>query len=332
MRGLPRVVKAHLEKAKESGLLAVEIYNKPAIKFKSGAYIVLMVIAWTSLFQAHFYKKKIKPIYKGKNGRFLKINSTDYKYWELSTCLEKFYLTDTQNPVRKNLEFFIGLRNKIEHHSMPEIDSDIFGECQAMLFNFDEFISEKFGKQFALKESLAFSLQFYPEIKTLPQNLSKSSPISNAVNFINSFRSSISADAVNSGKYTFKAFLIQVANHEGKNTLPIQFVNYDSLTIEQKDRLDKFALIKKSSKIIPDTEFKQKYPYTREKLCKLLKSKYLDFLQNKKFNGLSQLLKKEENFYLERRLDPDNPRSAKQGFYSKEAVTEFDKYYSKKKT
>jgi hypothetical protein len=31
--GLPRKVKGALEKAKDSALLAVEVYNKPAVKF-----------------------------------------------------------------------------------------------------------------------------------------------------------------------------------------------------------------------------------------------------------------------------------------------------------
>jgi len=39
MRGLPRKAKGALEKARDSALLAVEVYNKPAVKFKSGGYI-----------------------------------------------------------------------------------------------------------------------------------------------------------------------------------------------------------------------------------------------------------------------------------------------------
>ena len=57
-RGLPRAVKKCLEKSRDSALLAVETYNKPAIKFKSGGYIVLMVISWTALFHAIFLGKK----------------------------------------------------------------------------------------------------------------------------------------------------------------------------------------------------------------------------------------------------------------------------------
>ena len=34
-------------------------------------------------------------------------------------------------PARKNLEFLLGLRNKIEHRHLPELDSGLYGECQA---------------------------------------------------------------------------------------------------------------------------------------------------------------------------------------------------------
>lgn len=41
---LPYNVKQMLNKARESALLAVEVYNKTATKFKSGGYVVLMSI------------------------------------------------------------------------------------------------------------------------------------------------------------------------------------------------------------------------------------------------------------------------------------------------
>ena len=43
-----------LEKSRNSATLAVETYNRPTRAFKSYAYIVLMNIAWTSLFHAMF--------------------------------------------------------------------------------------------------------------------------------------------------------------------------------------------------------------------------------------------------------------------------------------
>lgn len=86
---LPFEVKQMLSKARESALLAVEVYNKPATKFKSGGYVVLMTIAWTSLFHAVFIRKKIKPIYKDKDGRHYKRVNGELSYWELQTCVKK---------------------------------------------------------------------------------------------------------------------------------------------------------------------------------------------------------------------------------------------------
>ena len=62
--------------------------------------------------------------------------------------------------MRKNLDFFIGLRNKIEHRSMPELEHRIFGECQSLLFNFEDFLFQEFGTKYALNESLSLALQF----------------------------------------------------------------------------------------------------------------------------------------------------------------------------
>ncbi len=331
MKGLPKIVKTHLEKARESVLLAVEVYNKPAVTFKSGAYIVLMVIGWTALLQAYFYKKGIKPIYrKPGSRRFQKLNKSDYKYWDLSQCLQEYYGHDTQNPVRKNLEFFVGLRNKIEHHSMPEIDPSIFGECQAMLFNINDFIDVHFGKRYSIRESLSFTLQFFPQPRSAPA--AGSNPALDDVNeFIKQFRSSVTLDAVGSEKYSFRAFLIQVPNHPGKQALPVQFIRFDQMTDEQKQQLDKFVILQKPRQtVLSYVQFKKLYPLTTEKLITALRTRYADFLANDKFNNIKRPLQKNSKYYGVKTLDEDNPRSAKQGYYSNTIFEEFDKHYTKR--
>ena len=62
-RGLPGKVSNLLEKAKESALLGVDIYNKPKTSFRAGGFVVLMCIAWTSLFHAIFEKQRVKYFY-----------------------------------------------------------------------------------------------------------------------------------------------------------------------------------------------------------------------------------------------------------------------------
>jgi hypothetical protein len=243
-RGLPKLVKKCLEKSNDSALLAVETYNKPAIKFKSGGYIVLMVISWTALFHGIFFKRKKKPFYK-TNNRFDKRDG-DYCYWELSTCLSKYYGDDTSNAIRKNLEFFIPLRNMVEHKSIPEIDSNIFAECQSLLLNYDKIMEKEFGVKYCLRESLSFALQLYPSSKSLNNAIIANPTTKPVVDFIKSYRSSISTATLNSGEYSFKAFLIQVANHQSKNTLPIQFVAYDKLDEDQKTNVNRVAALVKN--------------------------------------------------------------------------------------
>jgi hypothetical protein len=247
MRGLPLKVKHALEKARDSALLAVEVYNKPAVKFKSGGFITLMMIAWTALFHAIFYKKKRKPFHK-EHGRFVKIQN-DFKHWELAECLSQYYKAETGDPVRKNLEFFIPLRNQIEHRSMPELDATIFGECQAMLLNFDEMLQKEFGARYCLRESLSFAVQLFPSSETLVEAVKQNPATKSVSQFIERYRSAISADVQASGKYSFKAFLIQVANHTSTDTLPVQFIHYDKLTEAQRQDIGRFVALVKTQHV-----------------------------------------------------------------------------------
>lgn len=234
----------YFQKAKDSALLAVEVYNKPAVKFKSEGYIALMVMAWTALMHAIFLRKGKSPYYKGANGRFTKVDG-DFKHWELAECAKQFWGADTANPIRKNLEFFIPLRNKIEHRHVPQLDGAIFGECQALLLNFDTLLGQQFGQKHQLRESLSFSLQLFPSGESFAQAVKGNKSLTDLKKFIEDYRATLSADVLGSGQYAFKAFLIQVANHDSAEALPIQFVQFDKLTADQKAEFEKFAVMVK---------------------------------------------------------------------------------------
>lgn len=249
-RGLPKMVKSCLAKALDSALLAIETYNKPAIKFRSGGYIVLMNIAWTSLFHAIFIRRGIKPYYKEKDERHYKKVDGDYQFWELKTCVKHYFSNDANSPIRKNLEFFIPLRNKLEHKFMPSLDPTIFAECQSLLMSFDKIIEKEFGESYCIRESLSFALQLYPSNRTIATAVSDNPGAKKIYEWIEKYRSSISTDILKSGEYSFKAFLIQVANHDSQDAMPIQFIAYDKLTDEQKHNVERVTtLIKTKTEI-----------------------------------------------------------------------------------
>lgn len=235
-------LRPYLDKARDSALLAVEVYNKPAVSFRSAGYITLMVIAWTSLLHAAFLRRDRLPYYKHKNGRYQKVDG-DYRHWDLAECVKQFWGEDVNNPVRKNIEFFIPLRNKIEHRHIPELDATIFGECQALLLNFDTLLGAEHGAKHQLRESLSFSLQLFPRTESFAAAVKANKTLDDVKKFIDKYRSTITAEVSSSGQFAFKAFLIQVANHQSEDALPIQFVQYDALTPEEKAEVEKLAAI-----------------------------------------------------------------------------------------
>ncbi|MCB6089617.1 DUF3644 domain-containing protein, partial [Flavobacterium psychrophilum] len=152
--------KTLLESSIDCALLSVEIYNKPRAPFRVESFITHMIMSWTRLLQAHFNHTIGETFfYKEANGRF-KIIEGEKKAWELKTCIQKYGLLS--EGVKSNLEFFIKLRNKIEHRtiSKDEIGLMIFGECQSLLYNVLTPIKQEYYSKFRLLfMRLIFSLK-----------------------------------------------------------------------------------------------------------------------------------------------------------------------------
>lgn len=156
--------KTILDNSINSAITAVETYNRPRTKFRIENYIILMVIAWTKLFHAYFQTTiGERYFYKEKNGRYKKIDG-EKKAWELKECIKQYQKNAGRDKlsdgVVANLNFFIGIRNKIEHRYWDSSTLDIllFGECQSLLYNYENLLVELFGNDYSLNMSLALSL------------------------------------------------------------------------------------------------------------------------------------------------------------------------------
>ena len=244
-RGLPQCVKENLSKARDAALAAVEIYNKPAIDFRAGNYIVLMVIAWTALFHAVFYRRGVKPWHElpsvGKRKRYKRIDG-DVEHWELAECIRQ-YFGPNNPPERKNLEFILGLRNKIEHRSMPYLDPALFGECQAMLMNFDDVLVKEFGQKYGLADNLALAIQFSrtsPKAQQEAQKKLARSTSTRVLDYISQFRMGLPTEVLNSQQFRFSVYLIpKIANHEKSADVALEFIHYDPSKPEEMEKLEK---------------------------------------------------------------------------------------------
>ncbi len=249
-KGLRHTVKDNLEKCRSAAIAAVDVYNRPGPRFRTAQYLVLITIAWTALLHAISYHRGRRPWYRKKTGatgkgvRYMKVDG-EPKHWELSECLKQHF-GDKNPPERKNLEFLLGLRNKIEHRHLPELDAALYGECQAALLNLEELLVQEFGQKYGLAEQLAVSLQFsqlVPEEKSRATKALASSAVGSVKDYIEKFRASI-GPALNSMKYSFSVFLVpKVANRASAADVAVQFIRVDEASAEELARLEKLNVL-----------------------------------------------------------------------------------------
>jgi len=243
--------KTTLESSLDSALLAVEIYNKPCTAFRTEGFIALMVIAWTRLFHAYFNSTIGDRYYYKKKGRY-EIVDGDRKTWELCTCIKKF--GDLTVPVEKNLNFFISLRNKIEHRHIDkrEVDAFIFGECQALLYNYETMLIDIFGAQYALNEALVYSLQF-SHLRTPKQKEANKSALSKdlseIIGYVEKYRADLDEGTYNSQEYSIKLIQIPKISNTNRADAAIEFVKWDELSAEDRSAYEQIAVIIKDKRV-----------------------------------------------------------------------------------
>ncbi len=78
-----------------------------------------------------------------------------------------------------------------------------------------------------------------------------------------------------------------------------------------------------------EEQIKDRYPLNYASLTDECRRRYRDFLINKKYHGIRKPLKQDRKYCLVKRLDPDNPKSPKQEWYSYAIFSELDKHYTR---
>ena len=216
----------------------------------------MIVLAWGALFHAIAYKKGKKPWHKrpgktAKGDRYVRIDG-DPKHWDLAECIKQHF-GGTHPAERRNLEFLVGLRNKIEHRHLPELDAGLYGECQASLLNLEDLISVEFGDKYSLTEQLAVSLQFtrvIPSEKKAAAKILAGATVKTVREYVETFRGGLPAAVLNSTKYSFNVFLVpRVVGRKSIADVAVEFVKVDEASKEELERMERLNVLIKEKHI-----------------------------------------------------------------------------------
>ncbi len=128
------LIKELLNKSQEAFLMAIEVYNKPTIKYRLEGFGFFICNAWELLFKAYMIKQNISIYYPDKVNRTLSLND----------CIKKIFTND-KDPIRINLNIIISLRNTSTHFIIKELDCIYLPFMQANVLNYSQKLFDYFN-------------------------------------------------------------------------------------------------------------------------------------------------------------------------------------------
>lgn len=102
-----------IEKSKEAFCMAIELYNKPTIRYRVEGFSLFICNAWELMLKSHMIKVF------GENSIYYKDNPQ--RTLSLENCIQKIF-TNNKDPLRINLEKIIELRNTSTHFITEEYE------------------------------------------------------------------------------------------------------------------------------------------------------------------------------------------------------------------
>lgn len=149
---------SQLQHGRNAALSGLRVWNDPTATFRSQNFALLFVTAWNSAALALLLRE-------GGEWRALNDAGAPVLIDGRERAKEPGELIATALPgnryegLRRNIEFWIGLRNRVAHRDLPALDAVVIPQAQAGLLNLEAVLAEHFGNDYLLAERLSVPLQ-----------------------------------------------------------------------------------------------------------------------------------------------------------------------------
>lgn len=259
-----------LQASKQEALLAVDLYNRPGEDRRPEAFIVHMQIAWLYVIHAKFDRDDIDYWYRDDRGRRIKVEG-DFKCWELAKCIKEIF-PNQEHPVRRNVEFFIGFRNKIEHRYEKLLEPVIAGKAQSLIMNYEQLLVETFG----VPEALADELRFPVFLSSLSENAlaalketHKKLP-RRLTNYVQEYDDSLSEEVRDDMRYEFRVYLIPQTGSKTEADVAMRFIRLEDLSADERAQLEQMRTIVRDRQVPVSNAGKHKPSDVSRKVSEVL--------------------------------------------------------------
>lgn len=125
-----------LGKSREAFVLAIELYNRPSIRYRVEGFAFFVCNAWELMLKA--------KIIKDRGGRAVFYKDNPNRTLNMERCMD-LILTNDKDPLKRNLKDIVRLRNEGTHFIVEEHEQIYVGLFQACVRNYDDKLFEWHG-------------------------------------------------------------------------------------------------------------------------------------------------------------------------------------------
>ncbi|MCC2321257.1 DUF3644 domain-containing protein [Cellulomonas xiejunii] len=228
-----------LDEARRQALVAIDFYNRPGDRRSFGDFIVHIHLAWQNLLHADRMRRNAEIFYRESGGRRLFKRNPDgsKKTWDLAQCVRHEF--KDASPIRANVEFFIGLRNHVEHRFQDSVLVATAAEAHACIINFEAELVRRFGNRETLGSELKFpvfvqslSPSRYEEQRDLRRGLPSA-----VTSYITEFQAGLGDEVRSDERFAYRLLLLPMKGPKTEADLALNFVRQDELTAEELQAL-----------------------------------------------------------------------------------------------
>ncbi|NVK17505.1 MAG: DUF3644 domain-containing protein [Methylocystaceae bacterium] len=198
-----------LVKSREAMMAAVQAFNNPTAYFKSENFIVLASIAWVYLLH-HFYRNHdFDYVYREEDGTPKLTKHGAERHFDLTACLAMTECPLDEHTVR-NLTYLLEIRHEIEHQCTSRIDDAVSAKLQACCLNYNHWVANLFGRQYALDREMSLALQFSGISMDQRKELTRYDDLPGNIRAFNAeFEDGLSDEDYNDPRYAYRVALVQ---------------------------------------------------------------------------------------------------------------------------
>jgi hypothetical protein len=312
------------QKSVQAAISAIEIYNKPNFSYREEAFAILMTNAWELLIKAKWvldHNEMQDSLYlmidDNKGGRTPKLNRSGNSLSLGLPYLAARLMEDKDSGLERGCHDNILALVEVRDNAVHLLNKDLYLGRRvleigtASLRNYLDLSTEWFQLDLTAYNFFLMPLSFYHGFEAAEPATRAAYPeqVRRLLDYLDTLEKT--DDETEGTQHV--AMRIETKFVRAKDASAVAFrltddPNAPVIAVREED-------------------FMKNYSFTYRKLTDALKRRYSDFLENTDYHKIRQELQKEQKYSIERTLDPTNPKSSRQRFFSPNIIHEFDKHY-----